>query len=142
MKQPEGFEDPQHPDQVCLLHKSIYGLKQAPRAWFENFSGFLLDAGFVMEVADPSMFIYHCGNETAVLLLHVDDIILTGSSDFFLNSLINQMSSQFSMKDLGDLCYFLGIEAVFSSSRDIITLTQKKYTIDLLVKAKMIDCKP
>lgn len=142
VKQPEGFEDPQHPDHVCLLHKSIYGLKQAPRAWFEKFSGFLLDAGFVMAVAYPSMFIYHCGNETAVLLLYVDDNILTGSSDFFLNSLINQMSSQFAMKDMGDLCYVLGIEAVFSSSRDIITLTQKKYTIDLLVKAKMIDCKP
>lgn len=56
MKQPKGFEDASHPDHVCPLHKSIYRLKQAPRAWFEKFSGFLLDAGFVMSNSDSSMF--------------------------------------------------------------------------------------
>lgn len=142
MKQPKGFEDPSKLDHVCLLHKSIYGLKQAPRACFEKFSGFRLDVGFVMSTSDPSMFIYLCEDDTAVLLLYVDDIILTGSSEYFLNSLISQMSSQFAMKDLGDLYYFLGIEAAFSSSRDTLTLTQKKYSIDLLVKAYMTDCKP
>lgn len=45
------------------------------------------------------------------------------------------MSAQFAMKDLGDLYYFLGIEVMLSSSRDTMTLTQQKYTTDLLVKA-------
>jgi hypothetical protein len=42
MEQPKGFEDPQYPEHVCRLHKSIYGLKQAPRAWFIRLAQALL----------------------------------------------------------------------------------------------------
>ncbi|XP_026428206.1 uncharacterized protein LOC113324080 [Papaver somniferum] len=94
-----------------------------------------------MSTSDPSMFIYLCGDDTAVLLLYVDDIILTGSSEYFITSLINQKKTEFAIKDLGDLYYFLGIEAQFSSSRDTLTLAQKKYIVDLLVKENMTDCK-
>jgi hypothetical protein len=33
MAQPPGFEDPDHPDWVCEVKRSIYGLKQSPREW-------------------------------------------------------------------------------------------------------------
>ncbi|GJU47053.1 putative RNA-directed DNA polymerase [Tanacetum coccineum] len=45
MKQPPGFIDPQRPNHVCLLHKSLCGLKQAPHAWFERLSKALFDLG-------------------------------------------------------------------------------------------------
>nr|GFB86698.1 ribonuclease H-like domain-containing protein [Tanacetum cinerariifolium] len=42
MHQPPGFTDPQHPNHVCLLQRSLYALKQAPRAWFQRFAGLFL----------------------------------------------------------------------------------------------------
>ena len=65
---------------VCRLNKSLYGLKQAPRAWYPRFATFLLTLGFTEVKVDTSMFIYRRGDETAYLLLYVDDIVLKASS--------------------------------------------------------------
>jgi hypothetical protein len=71
--QPSGFEESAHSDFVCRLSKSLYGLKQAPRAWNNTFASYVLSLGFVESKADTSLFVYHCGSETAYLLLYVDD---------------------------------------------------------------------
>ncbi|GJZ80104.1 retrovirus-related pol polyprotein from transposon TNT 1-94 [Tanacetum coccineum] len=77
MKQPLGFIDPQRPNHVCLLHKSLCGLKQAPRAWFERLSKALFDLGFKGSNMDPSLFIYSRGDTLLYILVYVDDIIVT-----------------------------------------------------------------
>ena len=59
---------------------SPYGLKQAPRAWYSRFAIFLLTLGFTEAKSETSLFIYRRGDETAYLLLYVDDIVLTTSS--------------------------------------------------------------
>ncbi|CAL9022249.1 unnamed protein product [Prunus brigantina] len=81
MKQPPGFEDSNHPQFVCKLKKSLYGLKQAPRAWNAKFTGYLPTLGFKSSHSNPSLFVQHTGNDIIILLLYVDDIIITGSSD-------------------------------------------------------------
>jgi hypothetical protein len=58
----------------------LYGLKQAPHAWYSRFASFLLGLGFVEAKTDTSLFVFHCGPDTAYLLLYVDDIVLTASS--------------------------------------------------------------
>ena len=78
--QPAEFVDSSHLDMVCRLNKSLYGLKQAPRAWYSRFVTFLLTLGFTEAKSDTSLFIYRSGDETAYLLLYVDDIVLTASS--------------------------------------------------------------
>ncbi|KAF5463871.1 hypothetical protein F2P56_013999 [Juglans regia] len=140
MEQPPGFVNHEKPDHVCLLHKAIYGLKQAPRAWFDRFSTFLLESGFFCSTADPSLFINHSAHGTLVLLLYVDDIILTGSSDKLIDQFIAVLHTEFAMKDLGALHYFLGVEVSYVS--DGLVLHQSKYAIDLLDRALMRDCKP
>ena len=65
MSQPQGYIIAQHPDYVCRLHKSIYGLKQAPKAWFERFTGQLLQFGFIAPIVDSLLIHlrikdYHC----------------------------------------------------------------------------------
>jgi len=86
--QSAGFVDSSRPDMVCRLNKSLYGLKQAPRAWNHRFAAFLLTVGFVEAKSDTSLFIYHHGAESAYLLLYVDDIVLTASSESLLRRII------------------------------------------------------
>ena len=108
-QQPQGFVDSSSPNHVCLLKKSLYGLKQAPRAWFQCFSTFIQTLGFLPSLSDSSLFVYHKNSQTAYLLLYVDDIILTASSQPFLDHIISLLSAEFSMTDLGLLHHFLGI---------------------------------
>jgi histone deacetylase 1/2 len=53
-QQPTGFVDPNQPDAVCLLSRSLYGLRQAPRAWFDNFAAFVTSIGFKQTRSDAS----------------------------------------------------------------------------------------
>ncbi|KAI5317459.1 hypothetical protein L3X38_037166 [Prunus dulcis] len=102
MTQPQGFENKHHPsDFVCRLKKSLYGLKQAPCAWNERFTSFLPSLGFQASNAGPSLFIQHSSLGTVVLLLYVNDIILTGSNSSLITSVISALTQEFDMKDLG-----------------------------------------
>lgn len=114
MRQPLGYRDPTHPQYVCKLNKALYGLKQAPRAWFSVFSSHLVTLGFQASKVDTSLFILHKGSAITLVLVYVDDIILTGSDSDFVTQLITQLSSRFVMKDLGQLHYFLGIEVNYT----------------------------
>ena len=96
---------------VCKLHRSIYG---APRALFQSFSSAFVALGFSCSRADPSMFIWRSSFEIVILLLYVDDIILTGSSLAVLRSLISLLSSQFSMKDLVGVLLDLSTQGIAS----------------------------
>ena len=78
------------------------------------------------------MFVLGTGSHILVLLLYVDDIILTGSSTTLLLSFISTLSNQFTMKDLGDLHYFLGLQVTCTPTG--IFLSQQKYAADLLRK--------
>jgi hypothetical protein len=89
--QPTGFVDSSRPDFVCRLNKSLYGLKQAPRAWHHWFASHLTSIGFVEAKSDSSLFIYRRGTDTALLLLYVDDIVLTASSAGLLKQIIGSL---------------------------------------------------
>lgn len=140
MIQPPGFEDSVHPHHVCSPKKALYGLKQAPRAWFDKLSHFLLEFGFVCSKVDPSLFVYHYNEDTLVLLLYVDDILLTGSNPTLFKDLILQLSHRFVMKDLGDFYYFLGIQAHATSQG--LFLCQTKYVEEILHHANMSSSNP
>uniref|UniRef100_A0A2N9J1Q7 Reverse transcriptase Ty1/copia-type domain-containing protein n=1 Tax=Fagus sylvatica TaxID=28930 RepID=A0A2N9J1Q7_FAGSY len=106
----------QTPDKVCLLRRALYGLKQAPRAWFAKFSSIVHQFGFSSSSHDTALFIRRSDKGMILLLLYVDDMIITGDdhsgiSDF-KRFLLHQ---QFEMKDLGPLSYFLGLEVSSSS---------------------------
>jgi hypothetical protein len=110
MKQPPGYENPNIPHHVCKLDKSLYGLKQAPRAWFSKLSSKLQELGFLASKADTPLFIYNKSVINIFVLVYVDDIIVTSSSNKAITSLLRDLSSSFALKALGDLHFFLGIE--------------------------------
>ena len=140
MVQPQGYTHPQHPNHVCKLHKSLYGLRQAPRSWFSNLSTRLQSLGFSESKADTSLFICQKPDFVIYILIYVDDILVTGSNATEIQLIISALQASFAVKDLGNLHYFLGIEALWCSNG--VYLTQRKYIADLLQKTKMDHAKP
>lgn len=110
MHQPPGYEDKSHPHYVCKLGKALYGLKQAPRAWYARLCAKLQSLGFIPSKADTSLFFYNKGSCCVFVLVYVDDIIVASSSHEATNALLSDLQSDFALKDLGDLHYFMGIE--------------------------------
>ncbi|XP_073367905.1 uncharacterized protein [Aegilops tauschii subsp. strangulata] len=76
---------------------------------------------------------------TMYILVYVDDIILVSSSASATDRLVSSLGDEFAVKDLGRLHYFLGLEVLHSDGG--LTLTQKKYSQDLLRRAGMLQCK-
>ena len=139
MKQPPGFESKNAPSFVCKLDKALYGLKQAPRAWYARLCHKMQALGFVPSKSDTSLFIYKKSNTCIFVLIYVDDIIVTSSSDEAITGLLKDLSADFALKDLGDLHYFLGIEV--KKHKDGLVLSQEKYATDLVKKAGLQGCK-
>ena len=90
--------------------------------------------------ADGNLFIYNYDSHLVFLLLYVDDIIATGNHPSFISSLIHSLSQEFNLKDLGRLHYFLGLQIDYTSNG--LFVHQSKYTLDLLHKFSMSECKP
>jgi hypothetical protein len=139
MRQPPGYESSEHPNFVCKLDKAIYGLKQASRAWYSKLSSKLQMMGFVPSKGDTSLFFLRAKDVTVYVLVYVDDIIVASSSSKATTALLQYLESDFALKDLGDLHYFLGIEV--TKTQQGIMLNQRKYSEDLLRKAGMFNCK-
>ncbi|XP_020965910.1 uncharacterized protein LOC107610446 [Arachis ipaensis] len=125
---------------VCKLTKAFYGLKQAPRAWYTKLMGVLQALGFSPTRSDSSLLTHFFPTSTIFILIYVDDIIIIGSSQSKINSVISQLDSQFFLNHMGALHYFLGIQ-VTRSAEGCIFLNQGKYVQDVLVKVGMADCK-
>ena len=139
MQVPPGLLVP-NSQMVCRLQRSLYGLKQASRQWFTKLSGLLTSLGFEKSHSDHSLFLRFTGSITTVLLVYVDDIILTGNSESEIQDVIKLLDQAFKIKDLGNLKYFLGLEIARSSSG--IHLCQRKYTLDILSDSGMLGCRP
>lgn len=139
MLRPPVFIDKDKPNHVYKLQKALYGLKQSPREWFLKLSTCLLNWGFKASRFDSSLFFYNKDSIFVVVLVYVDDIIVTGSSTSFIQKFICSLNDLFAFKDLGDLSYFLGIEVQRGSGS--LFLCQQKYFNDLLKRADMFSCK-
>ncbi|KAA0033123.1 putative mitochondrial protein [Cucumis melo var. makuwa] len=104
------------PQKVCLLRRALYGLKQAPRAWFATFSSTITQLVFTSSSHDSALFTRQTSNGIVLLLLYVDDVIITDDDPQALSDLQCYLSKHFEMKDLGNLNYFLGLEISLSPS--------------------------
>jgi hypothetical protein len=63
---------------VFHLNKYLYGLKQAPRTWYSKVNNFILDTSFSRCHYDPNVYTKKVGTHLIILVLYVDDVILTG----------------------------------------------------------------
>ncbi|CAM8943540.1 unnamed protein product [Rhodiola kirilowii] len=141
MKPPPGFyPEAKQQGLVCKLQRSIYGLKQASRQWFARFSDALIHFGFRQSLEDYSLFTLSRGDDFLILLVYVDDVVLTGTSTTLISQVKGFIHDMFQIKDLGVLKYFLGLEV--ARSPEGIFLNQRKYALDILDDHKFMECKP
>ncbi|KAL5741828.1 hypothetical protein ACOSP7_028560 [Xanthoceras sorbifolium] len=136
MSPPHGLRRQGEEHLVCRLLKSLYGLKQASRQWFSKFSEAIRAAGYVQSRADYSLFTRTQGKSFTALLIYVDDILITGNNSVSIAAIKKFLHSQFRLKDLGDLKYFLGIEV--SSSKNGIFISQRKYALEIIEDAGLL----
>ncbi|KAJ0838106.1 putative RNA-directed DNA polymerase [Helianthus annuus] len=139
MKIPQGFSK-ENETRVCRLRKSLYGLKQASRNWYQKFTSALLTLGYHQSKADHSLFTYKTKDTFVVALIYVDDVIIVGNNSTKIQQTKLSLNEQFSIKDLGPLKYFLGIEVTKTSEG--LVLGQRKYTLDILEDSGMQGCRP
>ena len=138
MKAPEGLSNTSK--KVCLLQKSLYGLKQASRQWFAKLTTALQSQGFSQSKNDYSLFLKNHLHSFTAVAVYVDDILITGNDQSVISHLKLHLHQMFSIKDLGKLHYFLGIEVGYLTNG--IALTQQKFTKELLQCSKADTSKP
>ena len=121
---------------VCRLPKSLYGLKQSLRAWFGKFSQAVETIGMQKSKSDYSVFYKNSSFGIILLVVYVDDIVITRSDSKGILYLKSFLYIQFHTKDLGMLKYFLSVEVMRSNQG--IMLSQQKYVLDLLSKKRKL----
>ncbi|KAK3008668.1 hypothetical protein RJ639_015049 [Escallonia herrerae] len=112
----------------------------ASRNWYKKFTAALLAIGFRQCTADYSLFTFTHGGSFVVVLVYVDDVIITGTDSDQICKLKNYLDTKFHIKNLGKLKYFLGIEVARSPAG--IFLSQRKYVLDILAECGLSGCKP
>ncbi|XP_021744666.1 uncharacterized protein LOC110710650 [Chenopodium quinoa] len=138
MKPPKGYEKGE-PGQVCKLVRSIYGLKQASRAWNCALKSFLIRHGYKQSKKDYFMFTKEQNGKQAIILAYVDDLLITGDNLEEIERLKANLDSEFTIKDLRELRFFIGIEVDRNEHGTL--LNQRKYILDILKNVGMEDCK-
>ena len=108
--------------------------------WFGKFSQAIEEVGIQKSKFDHSVFYKNSNSGIILLVVYVDDIVITGSDSKGISSLKSFLQSQFHTKDLGMLKYFLGIEVM--RSKHGIFLSQRKYMFDLLSETGKLELKP
>jgi hypothetical protein len=140
MQQPPGFEIAGQEHKVCKLIKALYGLKQAPRAWYTKMDEYLRKVGFHRSESDDTLYIHQQGSYLVILIMFVDDLLITGNNDAHIAQVKKELHAGFKMTDLGLLHYYLGVE-VFQRPHHIF-ISQSKYAAEILQRFGMQDCKP
>ncbi|GJT04378.1 cysteine-rich receptor-like protein kinase 8 [Tanacetum coccineum] len=134
------------PNKFPIACKWVYKIKFKLDGLIERFKARLVAKGFTqqkgIDYTETFALIAKMvtDKDFLALVIYVDDILLTGNNLNLINHIKKQLDEAFIIKDLGNLNYYLGIE--FLRSAKGITMTQRKYVIELLSSAEVLDLKP
>ena len=123
----------------CKLNKALYGLKQASRQWNILLDSKLQGVGLTASVAEPCIYFINQNDTFILVLVYVDDILITGNDMCKINEIKEQLKIEFETRDMGEAKFCVGIEIV--RRRNEITLIQRKYINDALKRYGMYDAK-
>lgn len=138
MTAPEGVDVPD--GMVLKLKRSLYGLKQSPKCWNNRFHEFVVGLGFRRSEADYCLYVRIDSRGTVYLLLYVDDLMICGDNEVVLQELKEKLSSEFRMKDLGNVEYFMGLQIEIDRSVGKVTIGQSTFAENILARFHMQSC--
>ncbi|GJV31848.1 retrotransposon protein, putative, ty1-copia subclass [Tanacetum coccineum] len=107
----------------------------------ETFSLEIKKISFTQNPDEPCVYLKASGSNVAFLVLHVDDILLVGNSVAMLQEVKYWLCKYFSMKDLGEAVYILGIKIICDTSKRLIALSQSAYLDKTLKKFRIENSK-
>ena len=126
---------------VCKLTRSIYGLKVSPKCWYERLRAYLLSMGFKPCALKPCIFKWKVESLVLLLLVYVDDLILTGNCPEKKQEVLDKLRTEFEVKDIGEPKEFLGIQITRHLSTRKLFLSQSKF-VDKMVKRFGVESTP
>ena len=141
MTQPEGFVVVGCMNKVYKLKKAVYGLKQSRRAWNKKVDEVLSDIGYKKSEFEPCLYIKrnNC-DELTIIALYVDDFFCFSDSKE-INFLVDHLSSQFKIKNLGEAKHCLGVRIKRDYVNNFVAIDQEMYIDHLLKRFRMLDSK-
>lgn len=142
MKQPPGYLISSNSSQVLWLLKSLYGLKQAGRRWYQRLVQIMEALGFKRSDVDQAMFYRRKGATLIVVLVHVDDCMIAGTSITLILRFKMEIAKFVTITGLGKLHWILGIEVKRIWERRTIHLSQHLYINSMLRRYGLQDLKP
>ncbi|GKA44535.1 ribonuclease H-like domain-containing protein [Tanacetum coccineum] len=122
------------------IFSPVVKMSTAPRQWNKKLVETLTEAGFLQSKNDHSLFVKNKDGTFLALLVYVDDIIITGNNNDEISKFKIFLNQKFTIKDLGELKIFLGIEVL--KIKNGLCLNQRKYCIELLHENGLLACKP
>ena len=122
------------------LKKSLYGLKHSGRNWHNLLHHDLKELNFVQSAADTCVFIQNTIRGSTILLVWVDDIIITSSSEELMDITKSKRKERFNMKNLGEVSSFLGIDCQRINKSS--TMSQSRFLKEVLTQVGYDQCKP
>lgn len=142
MQQPALYKSSSNPTFVCRLHKALYGLKQSPRMWYHKFHSFMSSHGYTRLQSEPNIYIRYNQSVFLIIAIYVDDIPILSNNLSALTAAKAELSSAFSMTNLGPLEFCLGVQVLRDRHQGTIRLTQQKFVEEILIKYGMASCRP
>jgi len=136
---PTGFNDE---GKAGRVNKAIYGTKQAGRLWAIVFHNAVVKWGGVQSKADPCVYTLLVDGVKVTVEVHVDDILIVAAVLEAISKVKNMVAEAFQVRDLGEVCDYLGMDIKWDRVAGTVTLANPRHTAAVLEDFSMTDCKP
>src|SRR6266853_2889749 len=137
---PPGYEG--QGENVLRLRKSLYRLKQVGHKWYEALVHAHIDLGFHVTQADPDVFYLRMEIHIIILIIHVDDCVITGSSATLMAEYKVRFNMRYALTDLGLVSWLLGLKVTRNCKNRTILLSQTTYINTMLDRFDLSAAKP
>jgi transposase InsO family protein len=137
---PPGFEKFHQNGEKLFwkLNKSLYGLKQAGRIWYNLLTDALLEAGFTRSNVDLCFFYLFKGSYFILLAVHVDDATSLCNSKQLRDEIMKPLQEKLQFSLTGPATFILATEIIRDMKNKTVTISQRKYILELLGKYNML----